>query len=348
MNGSQIARTVLGAIASVGLVAACGGGASPREPNAPDPSLESGPPRGSADGSNSKGPAKADIAKGTKALEGGDLEGAKAAFAEARKKDPNDPEAAYYAGLVADKSGDRAGAEKGYRDALALKGDLEAAAENLAAILIESGRSKEALPILDRAIAAHKDNPQLAQNHAIALAETGDVAGARKAFDDAARLAPKDALVLVTYGQWLGKWKDAAGAKEKLTAAARLAGDDVGVLASVGFELKNVGAFDECIGVLGKAIDKKDVAELRTYRALCKMGNKDKEGARADLALATQKEPNYAPAHFYLGGRLAEGGKLKEAESEYAAYLKLAPTGPLAAQAKERQAILQKKAGGKK
>lgn len=317
---------------------ACG----PERPQTPSdrdkpPPLDSAPTASATTSAPPPAPtASGDKGKGMKALEAGDLAAAKAAFEAAAKASPKDAEIVYYLGLVAEKSGDKAGAERSYREALKMKPDLDAAATNLGALLVDAGKLDDAIAVLKGALGRRADAPELHLNMAIALAQKGDQAAATKEFDEAVRLQPKDALYLLTYAQYLGQWKQGDAAIAKLKAAAGLAGQDVGVLASVGFELKNVGAFGDCITVLDKAVGLKDAAELRTYRALCKLGNKDKAGSLADLQAAVQKEPGYGPAHFYLGGRYAEAGKWAEVVQEYETYLKLEPKGPLAKQAEER------------
>ena len=93
----------------------------------------------------------------------------------------------------------------------------------------------------------------------------------------------------------------------------------------------------------------KDGGEVRTDRALCKLGLKDEKGAFDDLQAAVAKEPSYPTAHYYLAGRLAGAGKrYKEAAEEYAKYLQLAPTGSLAKAATERLKLAQDAAKGKK
>ena len=87
---------------------------------------------------------------------------------------------------------------------------------------------------------------------------------------------------------------------------------------------------------------------MRTERALCKLGLKDEKGALDDLQAAVAKEPTYAPAHYYLGGRLAEREALQGGGREYAKYLELAPNGSLAKAATERLKIAQDAAKGKK
>jgi cytochrome c-type biogenesis protein CcmH/NrfG len=80
----------------------------------------------------------------------------------------------------------------------------------------------------------------------------------------------------------------------------------------------------------------KDSPELRTYRALCKLGAKDDAGALADLRAAVGLDANFGPAHYYLAGRLAQSGDLAAAIAEYEAYLKVEPSGPMAKTARER------------
>ncbi len=327
------------------LLAACSSPPAAKTP-AEDPAsiLGDGKPTPAASASTpaSGGASAQDVARGIKLFEAGDVPGAKAAFEAAIAKNPKDADAHHNLGLCAEKSGDLAGAERAYRDAVKLKVDHDAAT-NLGALLLDAGKVDDAVSVLRPAADKRKDNPALRLNLALALAAKGDREGATRAFDEAAKLSPRDPMVLLSHGQWLGRWKDTPGAVEKLNRAAALADKDVGVLASAGFELKGVGAYNECIEVLGKAIALKDAAELRTYRALCRIGLKDHPGAIADLKTAVQKEPKYAPAHFYLAGRMAEDKKFAEAAQGYETYLKLEPDGPLAKAAQERAKLARGK-----
>lgn len=326
---------------------ACGG-PPPKNAETPDPPLAPTTHSVTPDPSGAQGAAEPatseDVGRGTKLLERGDVPGAKAAFEAAVAKNKDDAEAHYYLGLVADQQGDKSKAEKEYGEALRVRPHLEAAAVNLGALYIDSGRLDDALRITRKALEKQNASAQLHSNLGVALAQKGgSEAESAKEFEAAEKLAPKDAMVALTHGMWLGKWKQTDAAKARLKTARDLAGDDVGILASAGFELKNIGAFADCIGALDRAIAKKDAAELRTYRALCKLGEKDKPGALSDLQAAVKSEPNYGPAHFYLGGRLAEEGKREDAIAQYEAYVKLEPKGPLAQTAGERIKILKEK-----
>lgn len=277
-----------------------------------------------------------------KALDAGDAQGAKTAFEAALKKDAKDADASFYLGVALEKLGDKAGAEKRYKDALVARPDLDSAAVNLGALYIDGTRFDEALLVTRQALQKQPKNPALHTNLAVALASKNDAAAATRAFDEAVKLAPNDVMTQITYAQWLGNWKRPDEAAAHLRAARPLA-KEVGVLAAIGHELRMVAAFGDCIPTFDKAIEMKDAAELRTERALCKVGAKDDGGALEDLQTAVKKEPAYAPAHFYLANRLAIAGKFAEAVKEYEAYLKLAPKGDLAKQAQERAKLAREK-----
>ena len=64
--------------------------------------------------------------------------------------------------------------------------------------------------------------------------------------------------------------------------------------------------------------------------------------AKTQFEKAIAVNPNHAESHYQLAMALVNEGKLKEAGAEFETYLKLAPTGPNAAQAKALAAQLPK------
>jgi tetratricopeptide (TPR) repeat protein len=252
-----------------------------------------------------------------------------------RAKDPKGAEQFVLAGLVDEKTGDKAGAEKAYKDAIKARPDLEAAYVDLSALLTDAGRFDDAVTAARAGLTKAPHSASLHANAAQALAGKGDTAGATQEFDAATQAAPSDPMLLMTYGHWLGVWKQGDAALAKLRAARPLA-SDVGMLAAIGDEMRAIGAFSDCVPTFDKAIGMKDGAQLRTYRALCKMGAKDDAGALADLKAAVAADSGFGPAHYYLAGRLGQSGDLKGAIGEYEAYVKIEPNGPMAKAARDR------------
>jgi Tfp pilus assembly protein PilF len=332
---------ILGVGIAVVSFVACGGGdskpAQPPPPAAPAAIASSAPGAGGADMSADSTVTDPDITHGTQAIETGQYDDAKASFQAALKKNPkaNGPEAHYYLGVVAEKQKDKATAEKEYKEALTLRPDFINPAENLGAIYIDAQKWDDALAVTKPAETKHAQEAPLHLNMAIILAGKGDQAGSDGEFKQAVTLTPGDPMFLLTYAHWLGAWKQPDAAIEKLRAARPLAKDDVGMLAAIGHEMHVVGAFADCVPTFDRAIQIKDAAELRTERAACKLGAKDEPGALADLQAAVKEDASYAPAHFYLGGRYAHAKKTKEAIAEFEAFLKLDPSSPIAAKAKE-------------
>ena len=318
-------------VACAALVSACGGAQSPAQQgdSVPPPPIDSpatAPPAPVSSGNH-------DYDQGVAALESGDVDGAKAADKRILDRDPKSGEGRVLLGLIDEKTGDKAGAEKAYKDAIAARPDLEAAYVNLSALLIDQQRDDEALSVARAGLAKAPSSAPLHANAATVLASKGDTAGATSEFDQATRSAPQDATLLMTYGHWLGVWKQSDAALAKLRAARSLT-KDVGVLAAIGEEMKALGAFADCVPTFDQAIAMKDAPELRTYRAVCKLGAKDIDGAKSDLQAAIAGQ--YAPAHFYLARVLGDSGDWRGAVGEYEAFLKLEPNVPASRVAREK------------
>jgi tetratricopeptide (TPR) repeat protein len=356
MNRPLAACTFL---VSLSLVA-CGGDKPAQSPPGPSSGASADPDLALlADGQVGKGPASAkpgaaapgggsaaaadEYARGSAAFKAGDYATARASFEASVKKNPKQADAHYALALVLDKTGDRAAAEKSYKDALGLQPDMLEAAENLTALYVESGRYDDAASVAKKALAKNAKNAPLTLNYAVALGGKGDQVGSQKAFEDALRLEPNNALFHITYAQQLASWKKRDEALDRLKQAQKAAGDDPALLGGIGFELRTLRAAPECVEVFDKAIALKDNADFRTNRALCKHANKDKTGAIADLVQATTREPEFAPAQYWLGWAQHEEGKFTEAAAAYKKYLELAPKGPMAKAAEAKLALAKDK-----
>jgi tetratricopeptide (TPR) repeat protein len=214
------------------------------------------------------------------------------------------------------------------------------AAADLSMLYVNQGRIDDALATARAGLAKHPGSGALHESMGSALAARGDQDNASKEFTQAIQIAPSDPMFHLTFAQWLNTWK-VRGAAPHLDAASALVKNDLGMLASIGHEYRMAGEFDACVKTFNRAVAIKDGGEVRTERALCKLGLKDDKGTLDDLQAAVAKDPNYAPGHYYLGGRLAKNKKFKEAASEYAKVLELEPNGSLAKAAAEKMKLAQ-------
>jgi Flp pilus assembly protein TadD len=319
--------------------AACGGATPPAQTEgSSSAALPAEGPSAASSASpapGSEAPPTPELLSGIRAFDAGDYAEARKLFEAASGKNPNDSTVLYNLGLACERAGDRAAAESAYKAALVRKPDLEAAVEELGALYIDEGRSADAVALLRPAVVKHPMNGALHENLGVALATGGDVATARQELEQAATITPNEPMVHLTLAHWLTAWR-APGATTELNRASDLAKNDLGLVASVGYEYRMAGAFDACIKTFDRAAEIKDGGEVRTERALCKLGLKDDKGARADLQAAVEEEPGYGPAHYYLGGRLAVERNFAGAAAEYSKYLAIEPAGSLAKAATER------------
>ena len=199
-------------------------------------------------------------------------------------------------------------------------------------VLLDLEDAKGALAAADAGLKVAPKSPALLRNRAVALDATGSK-DTVPAFKAAFAASPKDKEVQYLYAEALARSGDEKGAVEQLTPLTE--GDDVGVLASVGRLLGKLKAFDGCIKALDNAIAKKDVAELRVQRGICKHGKKDDKAAEADFVAAISADPKFAPAHYYLGQQKLADGDKKTAKAELQKAVDLDPSGGVGAAAKK-------------
>jgi len=328
-------RACILAAAALGAFACGGSSPPPRSPGEAPPAaaLSSEPVAPSPQASSA--PPSPEALAGIKAFDAGNYPEARRSFEAAVRKNPRDFESSYNLGMACEKLGDAGAAEAAYMAALATKPDLETAAEELTALYVDAGRFDDALSVGRAALAEHPKSAPLHENVGVALASRGDREGAARELRAAADAQPSQPMYRFTLAHWLNAWH-APGAVAELDAARDLAKDDYGLIAGIGFEYRLAGDFAACEKMFDRAIRIKDGGEVRTQRALCKLGEKDEKATLDDLRAAIAAEPTYAPAHYYLGGRLAIAKKFREAAAEYAKYLELAPDGSLAKAARER------------
>lgn len=319
--------------AAVGLVctfglAACGG-SSPPPATPADPSLEDDD---SAAAPAPAAPSSGKVKAGMDAIQAGDFEKAKTVLEDATKEAPKDPQAWFYLGVAVEALGDGKAAAGDYGRALELDPKLTEASVNLSGVLLDDGDSSGAKAAAEAGLKTAPKHPGLLRNRAVALDAAGDK-DALSAFKAAVAAAPQDKEVRFLYAEALARSGDEKGAIAE--AKTLVDGEDVAVLASAGRLLGKLKAFDECISALDRAVQKKDVAELRVQRGICKHGKKDDKGAEADFSAAVAADPKFAPAHYYLGQHKRAQGDTKGAKAELEKAAELDSKGPLGAAAKK-------------
>lgn len=227
---------------------------------------------------------------------------------DARRKDPKDPQAAYYLAVAWQKLNQLPLAEKNYRAALDLDPKLAEAAVNLSQMLLDKNDPKGAIGVLDAALKANPKHADLLLNRAVAL----EASGASKdeiltAYGAAAAARPNDPMLRAAYGGLLSEAGKGPEAVVELKAA--MATEDPALLVSIASVLTKEKAFDDCVQAMDKALVKKKAPAVLVRRGVCKDGKQDAAGAAADYDAALAMDANFAPAHYFYGLSLAAKDK---------------------------------------
>jgi Flp pilus assembly protein TadD len=128
-----------------------------------------------------------------------------------------------------------------------------------------------------------------------------------KAYGAAVEARPGNVELRLAYADLLLASGQSAPALEQVKKAAGT--DDPKLLAATAHLFGRLKAPAECIAALDRALKPQPTAELHTRRGVCRHEAGDDPGAKADFESALKLDPNFAPAHFYLGMHLRTANK---------------------------------------
>ncbi len=245
------------------------------------------------------------------AIEAGDWGKAEQVLEQLEAQRPRNAQLKYYRGVVLLGQERPEEAIAFFREALSLSPALLEASLNLTAALLDAGDAEAALQSADEALQQHPGEGNLLYNRALALSLLKREGEALEAYAAASEAAPQSEEVRFAYAEALFAAKQAGEAREQLRELTR--SQDAAVLASSARLLGRLEAFDDCIEALDRALDIQPAAELLVLRGLCNHGRKNDGAAVEDYRAAGKLQPDYAPAHYYLGMQLRQLGQREEA-----------------------------------
>jgi tetratricopeptide (TPR) repeat protein len=190
----------------------------------------------------------------------------------------------------------------------------------------------------------------------VAASKAGDHDGAIAKFTEALTLLPECYDCLYNIGYAYMQKKDYAKSEEAFKKAIEMKGDYIEAYNGLATVYNAQKKFEEASQVSSKAAELQAAADAASPGGAGGAGNVDvlyNQGVIAWNAGRTEDaqkffqqvigvDPNHADAHYQYAMTLVNQGKLPEATTEFEAYLKLAPEGQYAAQAKAIVAQLKK------
>jgi tetratricopeptide (TPR) repeat protein len=250
---------------------------------------------------------------GVDAISTQDFEKARGIFEKITSEQPSNAKAHFYLGVARQNLGQSEAAIASYEKALGLDAKLTEASVNLAAALLDAGDAARAAPVIERGLAGDPRNAGLLYNRALAASMLGKKTEAVSAYREALAADPSNVEIKYGYAEALLVAGSNSKARELLVELS--GSDDVAVLASTARLLGRLEDFDGCIKALDKAVAREASAELYVARGLCHHGKKDDGAALQDFQRGIEKDPRYAPAHYYAGMDLKQRGKKAEARA---------------------------------
>lgn len=290
-----------------GVLAAWAWGCSPAAP-ADDPLVADPPP------DEGGGASSGSLARGVDHIKNEQFAEAIPHLKEARQEDPRSAEAAFYLAIAEEQTGNKQAAEEGYKTALALDKKLLEAVQNLSALYLdEPPRPDLAIGVLNQGLRTAPDNPQLLQNLAFAYGLKGNVDAASEQYEKLLKISDTPELRFA-YGAMLFDNDKHKAAVPHLQEAVGAEGTDPATIATIASMMGHAKEFGECVKAFDRALSKKQgEAEWMVRRGTCKHELGDEAAASADYEAAATAQPDYAPAHYYLGLSLLKQKKPKTA-----------------------------------
>ncbi len=329
-------QSLIGAVALL-MASACGSSSKPPETSQDAILLDDSHSSTNGKSSSASHTPSAAVDQAMKALEAKRFDEARDILTRAVSENDKDVLANFYLGVAHAGLGDTSRAVSSYQKAISLDPKFAEAYVNLSALQLDAKDADGALATVEQGLKNAK-SADLYLNRAIALETLGRKDEALAAYAAAVKQMPENLSLRVTYAQLLA----ASGKKEEaLTELRRVRdGADPKLLAIAAIEARQLGAFADCVAILDRAIAQKDLAPLHVRRGMCREDLKDDSGSRNDYERAISMDPQFAPAHYYLGMLLRRTADKKKACSELLLAAELGGSQGVGPEAKKAAAEL--------
>jgi len=227
---------------------------------------------------------------------------------------------AFKAGVEARQAGNLELARARFAEVARLAPKIAEGHEALGAVLAEMGKTAEALPEFQAALKLKPDDPGIETDLAITYTNLGEAGKAvpffKKVFDDATRPghAPAEAPFLESYAHALAATGDRVAAIEMLHMAGQRGGPRADLVDSVGSLYAQMGKWREARMEFEHALQIDATSVLpRIHLGIVLRELHELDASAAALAEATHAEPENGLAQFEYGKTLVAAGKDEDA-----------------------------------
>jgi FkbM family methyltransferase len=259
-------------------------------------------------------------------FQSGRLEEAIAIYRQLVQQFPQDVEAWFWLGVIADHQGKLDDSVACYRQVLAWQPNSAETYGNLGSVLLKQGKLEEAIVQHQQALELMPDNPNAHYNLGVALYRKGQGEAAIAHYTQAIALNPNYAHAHHNLGMVLYDQEKLAEAASHYRRAVELMPENVNVYNSLGVTLYRQKHYEEAIAVYEQAIAIQPnyvIAHDNLGIVLKQIGRIEEAIAHYERAIALN--PNFANAYNNLGNTLREQGQLELALANCEQAIRLQP-----------------------
>ncbi len=269
---------------------------------------------------------RAALESGLRHHEAGDPPAAERLYRQVLKAQPNNPDALYLLGVLAQEAGKIDAAVSLFARAIKRNRNNPRFYLALGDARRAQGRLREAAACYRKALAIEPKNAEAHLNLATVRHAQGKLAEAIKHYRRAVSLKPDFAEAHNNLGVALTAKEQRAEAAEHVTRALELRPDYADAHVNLGQALKAQGRLKEAAAAYRKALE----LDPKLVEAHNNLGNAHGEAGRPEAAIEHYRQalairPDYAEAHNNLGVALTNLGRLEEAIAAHEKALELRP-----------------------
>jgi tetratricopeptide (TPR) repeat protein len=270
-------------------------------------------------------------AKANQLLAAGNARAAAAAYREALRADPNNPQLHYNLSLALDQLGDQTAERRELEKTIQLNPDLAVAHNQLGILAMQRGRNSEAEAAFKKAIAGDPQYADAQSNLGVLYAREGKDSEAAAQYQQAIVSDPKYTKAYVNLGLLLAQHGQVAQGEQQLRAAIQINPEDPGAYTALGMIQGKSGRAAEAVESFRKAVAlQPNSADAHLNLGIALVDQYDRTNGFKEFSEAARLDPHSAAVHYNLGRFYFETAKYEEARKELEEAVRLEPNHALA------------------
>ena len=265
-------------------------------------------------------------AQANQLLAAGNARAAAAAYREALRADPNNPQLHYNLSLALDKLGDQFAERHELERATQLNPGFAVAHNQLGILEMQRGQTGEAEAAFKKAIASDPQYAEAQNNLGVLYNREGKDSDAATLYRQAIANDPKYTKAYVNLGLLLAQHGQVAQGEQQLRTAIQMNPNDPGAYTALGMIQGKTGRPAEAVESFRKALSfESNSADAHLNLGIALVDQYDRTNGFKEFLEAARLDPRSPAVHYNLGRFYFETAKYEDARKELEEALRLEP-----------------------